>query len=337
MKLTKDKTSGVILAKVHGLAINTGTTSMKEARRIMRLASQLAPIAAQANLGACPTIKEAIEQWVTWLGSTAPPSTAANKTCYINAWARDRQVLGRPINQVTEADIDQWVNKGDAKAGTRRVKLAIVRSFFDWCSVKRFVAADVSRHVRVKMHLLKHEQKEKAERLLFTEKDLTALLNHIGKAPKLKHREFWTAAVILARDTGLRFGDICNLEWAAFTKPGQIIVWTDKRDTRVQLKLTTRAAQVIGQIPVESDTHCFPEIAKLLRNTSARAGLSVQFARLCKGAGIPGHTFHGLRHTYINDMVAQGKATPHISRLVGHTSLKTTEGYIHLRQGIEED
>jgi hypothetical protein len=36
-------------------------------------------------------------------------------------------------------------------------------------------------------------------------------------------------------NAGLRLGDICALEWACLKEPGKVVVWTDKRDTRVDL------------------------------------------------------------------------------------------------------
>jgi hypothetical protein len=91
-------------------------------------------------------------------------------------------------------------------------------------------------------------------------------------------------------NAGLRLGDICALEWACLKEPGKVVVWTDKRDTRVDLPVDDDLAQGLAAIPANSDKVCFPEQEAISRS-SKRSMLSVQFGRTLQAVGIQGHSF----------------------------------------------
>jgi integrase len=46
--------------------------------------------------------------------------------------------------------------------------------------------------------------------------------------------------------------------------------------------------------------------------------------------------FHILRHTFCTHLAAQGVPPLHIKELAGHSSLKTTEKYMHILPGAKE-
>jgi hypothetical protein len=50
----------------------------------------------------------------------------------------------------------------------------------------------------------------------------------------------------------------------------------------------------------------------------------------CKGIGITSITFHDLRATFITQMLNNGVALSKVMAIVGHSSLKTTQGYLRL-------
>ena len=69
------------------------------------------------------------------------------------------------------------------------------------------------------------------------------------RSPPGKSREdpFWHFAVITALDTGLRLGDIAQLEWTAFAETGKITVVMDKTNKPVTFKTTPRIPKLIGE------------------------------------------------------------------------------------------
>ncbi len=348
---TKYQTTGVVSVLIGGQSVTTGTTNRSEARRIAKLAVELSPLIQTYGLGKAPAVVDAIIDFHQWLLVAREPRTAADLLIGIKAWAQNMDVMQLPINRITQDHIDKWVNekRTDIKAGTRRNRLSVLRSFFNFAIVKRYVAESPCQSVKIKAGLMTHEQKETKPRSIvlnvdynaiikYLDKEIVALektIKELNKSPKalrfqtkLSNANFWRVAVVLGRVTGLRMGDIANLEWKSFTKTG-IVVWTDKRDKRVELDygkeiLDPDAMQdAIGLIPCEDDRYCFPA-----QRGAHHSKLSVYFKRICLAAGVTGNSFHDLRATYLTEFVKSGRTIEHAAKAAGHSNTATTKGYV---------
>jgi integrase len=352
---TKDKKTGVILARVAGELINTGTTDRAEAKRLLRIAAQMSPAMARAGHGPRRKVAEAIDEWGKRLFSRGRPrTTVQNKLTFIHAWARDQKLLTCDISEVTEKHVDAWVNAKDGtKAGTRRVRLSILHKFMEFCLDHGYCVIDPSRQVDINYRLLTHEQKETSERECFTPEEIKKLnayldqqiaahsntllglaLNHLRRDDyehTINRLTFWRIAVGIGLHTGLRMGDIAQLEWACLKKPGKIAVWTDKRDRRVELTITPELAKALAMVQKNNSPYLFPVQQQIINPDDGHRNrlLSVQFGRILTAAGIEGRSFHCLRHTYITDCHNKGIELDHIRVSVGHSTTRMTEGYIH--------
>lgn len=58
--------------------------------------------------------------------------------------------------------------------------------------------------------------------------------------------------------------------------------------------------------------------------------LRTSWERALKAADIPYIKFHALRHTYATKLIENGASLLTVSRLLGHSSIKTTEVYAHV-------
>lgn len=297
------------------------------------------------------TVGAGIEIWLAWLNRKTATRSADQSSSYIKAWARDMKLQNRPINDVEETDIEEWVNSADIKLGTRRVRLSVIRSLFEFLAIKEILTVpDPSRLSRIDFRSLSHKQKETKEVKPYTAQEFERLVAYLTDAleelqPKIdaakssllmkklmKRREFlvfWRSAIVIGRCVGLRMGDICQLEWDCFGK--KFAVWTDKRDKRVEPHIWNKELfdEVVAQIPVDNTQHCFPKQRLVHLNAKTRASLSMQFSRILKQVKIKGQTFHALRHTYATESWNEGISTPHISSSLGHSNMRTTQGYIH--------
>jgi site-specific recombinase XerD len=72
----------------------------------------------------------------------------------------------------------------------------------------------------------------------------------------------------------------------------------------------------------------------IFRNGSGRTldgnVLSRDFRALFRGCGIKGVSVHTLRHTFASHLVMNGADIYTVQKLLGHSSIKTTEIYAHL-------
>ena len=59
--------------------------------------------------------------------------------------------------------------------------------------------------------------------------------------------------------------------------------------------------------------------------------------RILNNAGVPKKKFHALRHTYATRLFENGTSILTVSRLLGHSSIKTTEIYTHVLEDIKKE
>jgi integrase len=261
-------------------------------------------VVTQIVAGRKVSVQQAFTEWSDWLEACGKaPRTVLCTTTNVAAWIRDMKLEQMVPGVVTEKHINGWINSKDStdKASSRKVVLSNIRNFCQFCIAKGYTIANPAALVRVRMDILSHAQKEKKETAPLTDAEVTALLNHTEESGEI----FWHVATAIARWVGLRLGDIAQLEWDCFNKPGTIAVWTDKRDKRIELPLTTELANAVAKIPVNSGKYCFPDERKVYTEKSP-GYLSMEFKRICEKAGVEDHSFHDLRRSYATDCARRG-------------------------------
>lgn len=296
------------------------------------------------------TLDEAIQQWISWKTRQSNGARVIEWSRYVMAWARDMKIGRKALSSVNERDIEAWVNTEGLKLNTRKGRLAIIRSLFEFLSIRElFTGRNPTLLVEIDYGTLSHKEKESKEILAFSDDQFKNLVAHLDRelkaveghfsvsSVKLKrdrlyenyHQyKFWRTAAIISRCSGLRMGDVCQLEFDALEK--KLTVWTDKRNKRVQPYIWNPQlfADTIKSIPRDHHQYCFAA-ERLIYLSRQRPKLNMQFKRLCDKLGMEGLTFHSLRHAYVTECQKAGMPMADIAKSVGHSSVRTTQGYVH--------
>jgi integrase len=160
---------------------------------------------------------------------------------------------------------------------------------------------------------------EKEVRVL-TEAEIQSL---VSACPDLK----WKCFVSVALTTGLRHGELVNLEWAD--------VDLDEGTVRVRCKAGYRTKSGKNRtVPL------VPEVASALRMLRGESGagrvfrvsegtrewsyVNKRFSRIVKRAGIEPCTIHDLRKTFLSYLANAGENEAVVQKLAGHASMATT-------------
>lgn len=169
----------------------------------------------------------------------------------------------------------------------------------------------------------------------FTPQELAALLEWaalISAKQPIGKISPWESIILLGARAGLRRGEMQNLMWTDIDfKKGVLSItpkkdWTPKdyecrdipmsKDLKVHLqKLPKRGPYVLYD--VYGDRLSIDSITTYFRD------------KIVKKCGLEGNV-HKLRHTFASHLVQNGVDLYTVSKLLGHSSIKTTEIYAHL-------
>jgi integrase len=384
MKFVSSPKTGVISVVIrtdHGTrSISTGCTNQKDAAAVAKLSKikelELAGKAArltavgvnQILAGKKITIEFAVQQWQEWMSTSIAPKTALNYTVTVNSWIKERHLSGRLLHTIKAKDIDAWLNdpKSEAKASTRSVLFAAIRSFFKLAHARGYLIGNPAGEVRIRPEMMSHEQKERQKGKPFSASAFASLMawydrrikelesalsgfdgrieaavtgGHSTQALKVRRAEvqarldrteFWRMATMIGRHAGLRLGDICCMERASLQKAGRAVVWTDKTNARVDVPVSdSDTVALLNDLAVGEGRYCFQEVREDYQHYGSRAYLSREFTSICEQAGVSGHSFHDLRHTHATELRKSGKSIRAVGKRLGHANTATTEIYVH--------
>ena len=162
---------------------------------------------------------------------------------------------------------------------------------------------------------------EKPERYLSREEE--------EKLFALMDPEYRQTAIILIQ-TGLRISELFNLQWSdiSLDEARRMCIHNTKNGRRRYVPMTS----AVHSILTERKSYCEPWGVNKMRSFEQR------FLDARRRSGIEGRvTVHTLRHTFASRLVQSGVDLYKVSKLLGHTNIKTTQRYAHLADSDLED
>ena len=168
----------------------------------------------------------------------------------------------------------------------------------------------------------------KKDRVFLTTEEIHALEN-----TECPHKET-KRAFLFACLTGLRISDIETLDWSDIRGWGEkatIVKRQVKTGHDVEIPLNELTQTYLGE----------PQKTGRVFKMMSRTVVASDLKQWAKAAGINKHlTFHVSRHTFATQSISAGVGIYTVSKLCGHTSVKTTQIYAHmmdrtLRDGID--
>ena len=194
----------------------------------------------------------------------------------------------------------------------------------------------------------------------FSEEEISIILNNITN-PKLK------ILVKFALGTGLREGeilalnkpDIKNMETRVTKTLRNIKVFDDPDTYHYEFKITTpKTKKSIRKVPIPTELEKDLALLNKIRNEEklklgelycdnnllfpSTTGTYIDsrnllraWTRVFKNINVPYKKLHALRHTYATQLLKNGVQLLTVSRLLGHSSIKTTEIYAHVLESTK--
>ncbi len=259
------------------------------------------------------------------------PSTIIEYTGKNTHWMAP-VLKGKLLKDISPQDMHDVVYKegSDVTWYTRRGTLRRVHRIMQMAVEEGLISVNPAGRIRVKV--------PDARQAILNKTEIDKFLL---EAKKVGHRfyDVW----VLALMTGMRSGELFALKWDDICFEQNVVVvqrsWTSKNGFG-----TTKSARY-RVVPVSDELGCFLKELKLRsldkdgfvlpRIGEWSRGNQAQVTKdFCIGIGITPIRFHDLRATFITQMLANGVSLALVMAIVGHSEIKTTQGYLRLA-GLE--
>ncbi|MDR2785682.1 MAG: site-specific integrase [Treponema sp.] len=226
---------------------------------------------------------------------------------------------------------------GGAVIQLKQITAAWVQKFQDYlkvkCGLKRSSAEtyeSVVRHaikLAVKENLISLDPTTGIKKIKRNEPDKIFLnsneLQQLAGADLIAaHGYVIKRAFLFACNTGLRISDLVSLSWGSIEyKPLQVIKRQEKTEQKVFVPLNDNAWKIINDRQIHNhNEHIFPNLEK---------GIHTKYLKKwAKAAGVKKNIgWHTARHTFAVLSLESGADLYTVSKLLGHTDIKTTQVY----------
>lgn len=242
-------------------------------------------------------------------------SSAGNYGNWDSALKHLKKVFGDyfPFGSINEQKLEEFKNyltenlsKNSASSYFAKVKAALNRAFED-----RIIEDNPGNRVKT-------IRGENPQRQFLTEKELKLLAKTECDSPIIK------TAFLFSALTGLRWSDVIALKWGSIygdIEDGYYIQYQQKKTKKNEtLPLSENSLKLLGERKGNE--------VKVFEGLKYSVWHNNKLAQWVLRAGINKHiTFHCARHTYATLLLAKDVHILTVSKLLGHSELKTTQIY----------
>jgi len=257
-------------------------------------------------------------------------STLLNYDSYLGKWA-DPHWNDRELKTITREDVYSIVfEQPECKLSdhSRKTLLKYIKRVLQMGLEEDILSRNPA--IGVKVHVPETEQK------VFTNEEAKIFLR---EAKLTRHRFYpvWAMALF----TGMRSGEMFALKWTDIDLEARLISITKQWTSKIGVGPTkTRRSRLV---PISDELLVFLKELKLKsqgehvlpRLNEWENGTQALVTReFCQAIGITPIKFHDLRATFITNLLARGESLARVMAIVGHTQLKTTNGYLR-KAGVD--
>ena len=244
----------------------------------------------------------------------------------------------RFIDEITPSDVHNLIfnHVTGVSSYTKRGLIKVIKRVFNFAIEEGVLTKNPAVGVKVKV--------AEANQAVLNKNEIEIFLK---EAKSIEHRFYphWTLALL----TGMRSGELHTLMWTDVDFVTGFISITKSWTRYNGLGATKTSRNRV--CPISKECRKFLQELKLKTGSSEFVlprlwewdqGRQGQVTRdFCKGIGITSITFHDLRATFITQMLNNGVPLSKVMAIVGHSSLRTTQGYLRLSgkdvEGATED
>ena len=245
-----------------------------------------------------------------------------------------------PITDITASYLKDFAsylaNVCKNKTNTVSTNLKVIRKLYNLAIIEELITEDKNPFRKLKLEW------EKSNIDYLTEHDIHTLRSlQLNTNTKDYHvRNLFIFAIYAG---GIRISDLLMLRWRDIIDDTRIKIFTQKTKTNLTVKITNVASEILSQyrnnntasdfiFPFLSNEADYSNPKYLYKKISSiNASINVRLKAIARKADINKHLhFHMSRHTFATRGLEIGMPLSHVSKLLGHSSVKMTENYAKL-------
>ena len=277
------------------------------------------------------------------LGAAATAFIQTRRNLSKQSVAKYRSVLGQMVryagkktslNLLTSARVQAFIDATDRRAITKRTYSTTLSPFFNWAVAEGLIEKNPVKGLRLPRVPEKTPKTFSSEQIDLLLQTITEAERHCNGRQKGSWK-WLVPAINLSLLLGLRVAELAQLRWEDIDEGRGLVTiggresFKTKNGKRRVLPLTDTARDVLLQANNPSP-HV---ITSSSGDAVSPLYLSRRFKEACRLAGLPDHlSFHCLRHTACSRMANSGASLEAVRRVMGHSSVRVTERYLHVSQ-----
>ena len=233
----------------------------------------------------------------------------------------DRQLLpafgSKPLDRITLAHISRWFDRFSRTApGNANHALDLLTQIINFAIARGHLETNPARDV-----------KRNPRRMLtrFLSREEVARLHHVLDRQTHHSRREQADIIRLLLLTGCRRNEILRLRWSEVDRD-RLVLADGKTGPRI-VPLNTQARRILERRPRGGSSFVFPSPSDPTRPRNRNIAF---WNRARREACIEDVRLHDLRHTHASHAVMNGVPVPVVSRLLGHSDVRSTLRYAHL-------
>ena len=233
----------------------------------------------------------------------------------------DRQLLpafgSKPLDRITLVQVTQWFDRFSRTApGNANHALDLLRQIMNFAIERDHLDTNPARSV---------ERNPGRVLTRFLSRDEIARLHRVLDSQTRHSRREQADVIRLLLLTGCRRSEIVRLRWSEVDRDK--LVLADSKTGPRTVTLNTQARRILERRPRGVSPFVFPSPRDPGRPRSRNLPF---WYRARREAGIEDVRLHDLRHTHASHAVMNGVPVPVVSRLLGHSDVRSTLRYAHL-------
>lgn len=231
------------------------------------------------------------------------------------AWAKEHNFI--KLRSITAAALDQWRDTWVFRPSSfsQKVHCGVIAAFFEWAVTFEYLSRNPFDKLD-KIHV------KEIPTLPLEPEQVTALLAHTDACGK--HSATMGVLILLMRWSGLAVRDAGCLQRNALGTDNRLRTYRQKSGEFVYVKLPSFVADALRNQTCSDPKYFFWDPKRRSGKSQAQK-FDLRFQAIFKAAGIAPCGAHRLRDTSAVENLNAGMALEEVSKLLGHSSTKTTE------------